>query len=392
MSEPSPMPPEHLPLPGSYEGLFMQARSLVQVNLMPDAIAAYQRLIQKLGSLSDRIHSRRPELKDLHKQALVELIDLLSWERRFAEAVECQKALLEMGTDPERAVFWRRRLASLRIQKGEVESGLADLRALAEEVPDNPWNWLSLGEETRLEGRFAESQVALDRALTAAGQSHDKERKTEALASTYYRRFLLFKEMARWDDAIQAWEQATALKPDEMAETLPDLYKALIEAGLYSLARTYVDRDGNALHAGMQRGMLNLMTGKPVDAVQEWRAVAALDPLSFDRGQEAWMEAMLRVGDPKPVLDRLGDLLPDYGSPRMLMLGGMAWAMSGEAEPAKAMLQQAIDLLRRDRPPKNKLDGADWHLLTSLVPHTEMRAALRPYFAVIETTWEQPAR
>ncbi len=390
MSQPSPTPPEHLPLPGSYEGLFIQARSLAQVDLIPDAIAAYQRLIQKLSSLSDKIQSRRPELKDLRKQALVELIDLLSWERRFAEAVDCQKALLDLDTDPKRAALWRRRLASLRIQKGETESGLADLRALAEEVPDDPWNWLGLGEEARLEGRLAESLTAFDGALTAAGQSQDEEQKTETLASIYYRRFLLFKEMARWDDAVQAWEQAAALKPDDVAETIPDLYKALTEAGLYGMARTYVDRDSNSLHAGMQRGLLNFMTGKPVDAMQEWRAVAALDPLSFDRGQDAWMEAVLRVGDPKPVLDRLDDLLSGYGSPQVLILGGMAWAMSGEAETAKAMLQRAIDLLRRDRPPKIKLDGADWRLLTSLVPHAEMRTALKSYFAVIETTWEQP--
>ncbi len=393
MSQSSPRTPEHLPLPDSYEGLFIQARSLAQADLIPDATAAYQRLIQKLNALSDKILSRRPELKDLHKQAIVELIDLLSWERRFAEAVEYQKEL--MDRDPERANVWRRRLATLRIQKGETESGLADLRALAEEAPDDPWNWLSLGEEARLEGRFAESLAAFDRAASVAstaGQAQDEKHTAEVLASTHYRRFLLFKEMARWDDAVKAWEEAAALKPDEMADTLPDLYKMLAEAGMYSTARTYVDRDTNSLRAGTQRGLLDLMTGKPVDAMQEWRAVAALDPLSFDGGQEAWMEAVLRVGDPQPVLDRLEDLLSGYGSTRMLILGGMAWAMSGKTETAGALLQRAIDLLRRERPPKTKLDGADWRLLTELVPYAEQTTALKPYFAVIETTWEQPAR
>jgi len=166
----------------------------------------------------------------------------------------------------------------------------------------------------------------------------------------------------------------------------------LTDAGLYSTARTYVDRDSNDLRAGMQRGLLDLMTGKPGEAMQGWRTVAALDPLSFAHGQEAWTEAVLRVGDPQPVLDRLDGLLSRFGSTRMLILGGMAWAMSGKAETAGALLQRAIDLLRRERPPKTKLDGADWRLLTSLVPYAEMRTALKPYFAVIETTWEQPAR
>jgi len=392
MSRPSTRTPEHLPLPDSYEGLFIQARSLAQADLMPDAIAAYQRLVQKLGSLSDKIRSRRPELRDLHKQALAELVDLLAWERRFAEAVEYQKALLDLDNDPERVAYWRRRLASLRIQKGETELGLADLRTLAEEVPDDPWNWLSLGEEARLEGRLAESLDAFDRAVTIADHAQDEKLRAEALTSAHYRRFLLFKEMARWDDAVKAWEQAEALKPDEVAETLPDLYKMLTEAGLYSTARTYVDRDANGLRAGLQRGLLDVMTGKPVDAVQGWREVAALDPLSFDSGHEAWMEAVLRVGDPQPVLDRLDDLLSGYGSTRVLILAGMAWAMSGNVETASALLQRAIDLLRRERPPKTKLDSADWRLLTELVPYADRRTALRPYFAVIETTWEQPAR
>jgi len=392
MSQSSPRTPEHLPLPDSYEGLFIQARSLAQADLMPDAIAAYQRLVQKLGALSDKIRSRRPELKDLHKQALVELTDLLAWERRFAEAEEYQKTLLDLDNDPARLTFWRRRLASLRIQKGETEPGLADLRALAEEIPDDPWNWLSLGEEARLEGRLAESLAAFDRAVTVAGQAQDEKLRIEALTNAHYRRFLLFKEMARWEDAVKAWEQAEAPKPDVMAETLPDLYKMLTDAGLYSTARTYVDRDRNALRAGLQRGLLGLRTGRPVDAMQEWRTVAALDPLSFDSGHEAWMEAVLRVGDPQPVLDRLDELLSGYGSTRMLILGGMAWAMSGKMETAGALLQRAIDLLRRERPPKTKLDSADWRLLTELVPYADRRTALRPYFAVIETAWEQPAR
>jgi tetratricopeptide (TPR) repeat protein len=392
MSQPSRAAAEHLPLPDSYEGLFIQARSLAQSSLVPDAIAAYQRLIQKLSGLSDKILSRRPELADLHIQALAELIDLLGWERRFAEAVQYQKALLDLDTNPERITFWRRRLASLRIQKGETESGLADLRALAEETPDDPWNWLSLGEETRLAGLLVESLAAFDRAVAAAGQVQEEKAKAEALTSAYYRRFLVFKEMARWDDAVKAWEEAAALQPDEVAETLPDLYRPLTDAGLYSMARTYVDRDANSLRAGLQRGLLDLMTGKPVDAMQGWRAVAALDPFDFDSGQEAWMEAVLRVGDPQPVLDRLDDLLSGYGSTRILILGGMAWAMSGKTETAGALLQRAVDLLRRERPPKSKLDSADWRLLTELVPYTEQRAALKPYFAVIETVWEQPAR
>jgi tetratricopeptide (TPR) repeat protein len=377
-------PTAHLPLPDSYEGLLLQARNLQETGQTPDAIALYQRLIDKLGRLSVTILDRRPELRDLRKQAIVEAIDLLRWEQRFGEAVELQKQLLD--GDPERAVVWRRRLASLRIQKGDVETGLADLRVLVEEAPDDPWNWLVLGHEALLAGRFAESQAALDRAVSTAS----KEDKKETLAAAYYERFRLFKEMSRWDDAVQAWEQALAAEPGGMQDTIPEVHKMLTDAGLYGMARTYAERDQNPLTAGLRRGLLDYLTGKPADAVQEWRGVAALDPAAFDNGQEAWMEAVLRLCDPAPVLEQLEGLLLKYESARILFLSGMAWAMHSQAGPARALLEQAIHLSRRERPPKQKLDGIDWRLLNSLVPDAQLKTTLKPYFAVIETTWEQP--
>jgi tetratricopeptide (TPR) repeat protein len=383
MSQSSPT--THLPLPDSYEGLLLQARDLQQTGRVPDAIALYQRLIDKLGRLSITVLDRRPELRNLRKQAIVEAIDLLHWEQRFSEAVELQKELLD--SDPERAVIWRRRLASLRIQKGDVETGLADLRALVKEEPDDPWNWLGLGHETLLQGRFAESQAALDGALGAAS----KEEK-ETLTAIYYERFWLFKEMSRWDDAVQAWEQGLAVEPDRMQGTISEVHKMLTDAGLYGMARTYVERDQNPLSAGLQRGMLNYLTGKPADAAQEWRKVAALDPAEPEDGQEAWMEAVLRLGDPAPVLEKLEGLLLGYESTRILFLAGMAQAMHNEADHARALLEQTVHLLRRERPPKQKLDSADWRLFNALVPDAQLKAALKPYFAVIETTWEQPLR
>jgi hypothetical protein len=61
--------------------------------------------------------------------------------------------------------------------------------------------------------------------------------------------------------------------------------------------------------------------------------------------------------------------------------------MRKDRELAGALFQQAINLLRRRRPPKQKLDGADWRLLDSLVGDDETKKTLKPYFAVIETVW-----
>jgi hypothetical protein len=53
------------------------------------------------------------------------------------------------------------------------------------------------------------------------------------------------------------------------------------------------------------------------------------------------------------------------------------------------LFQQAISLVRRRRPPKQKLDSSDWRLLDSLVTDENLKTALKPYFAVVETVWGQ---
>jgi hypothetical protein len=61
--------------------------------------------------------------------------------------------------------------------------------------------------------------------------------------------------------------------------------------------------------------------------------------------------------------------------------------MRGDRELATALFQQAINLMRRDRPPRQKLNSSDWRLLDSLVTDDEIKVALKPYFAVVETLW-----
>ena len=73
----------------------------------------------------------------------------------------------------------------------------------------------------------------------------------------------------------------------------------------------------------------------------------------------------------------------------MLVLSGIGWAMRQDVELAAALLQQAINLLRRERPRQKKLDSDDWRLLDALVTDDEAKAELRAYFAVVETLWEQ---
>jgi hypothetical protein len=170
------------------------------------------------------------------------------------------------------------------------------------------------------------------------------------------------------------------------------VYTMLTDAGRFGEARSYVARDPNPLRAGFQRGLLANLTGNLAEARQEWQAVAQLDPMDYEHGHDCWVEAVLRLGDPEPALEALQfSLLPKHPTPRMFILSGMGWAMRDDDELASVLFQQAINLLRRRRPPKQKLDSADWRLLETLVTDDKIKTALKPYFAVVETVWDQVA-
>jgi tetratricopeptide (TPR) repeat protein len=363
----------------SYEGLYNRAQMAYREGNIPDAIDLYRRLVGKLGRLSDRILARRPELGDMHRQARLELTGILAGEGRYAEAIEVEEVLLETHSDE--VDTWRRDLAVLRISKGEVDTGLAELQALAEEAPDDAGRWTTFAREAHIEGRFAESQVAIDRALDACTDDEPEE-----LAEAHFEQFRLYKKMGRQDDAIAAWEVALEWD-DTVGESIAEVYTMLTKVGRYSDALRYVERDENDLQAGFQRGLIASLTGSPTKAQEEWEDVVGIDAAEFDYGHDAWVEAVLRLGDPDPALEWLQEYLPRFGTPRLLILSGIAWAMRQDIELASGLFQQAITLLRRGRPPKQKLDSADWRLLDSLVTDDEIKASLKPYFAVLEMVW-----
>jgi tetratricopeptide (TPR) repeat protein len=366
-------------LPDSYEGIHERARTLLQSGDVEGSIVLYRRLTDKLNRLTDRILDRRPQLRDLHRQTRLELTSLLASEGRYAEAMEVERVLLK--THPDEADTWRRDLAILRIAKGEVEAGLAELRALAEEAPGEPERWLVLGVESRLAGQLRDSQNALDRALEECQEDDNTN-----LVNTHFQRFLLFKEMRQVDDALAAWNEAISRNP-EVVSTVREVYTMLTDEGRYKEALLYVARDPNLFQSGLQLGLLASLTGKPGKAKQEWREVADLDPSLFEYGHDAWVEAVLRLGDPDPALEWLQESLPEHGTPRLIVLSGIGWAMRQDIELATALFQQAINVLRRQRNPKQKLDRADWQLLDSLVADDETKAPLKSYFAVVETLW-----
>ncbi len=368
-----------IPLADSYEGLYSRAQSALASGNVEETMAIYRRLVDRLGRLTPRILERRPELRSLHRAARMELASLLRREGRYTEAIDVVKVLLE--SHPEEARLWRRELAILYVARGDVESGLADLRALAEEAPEEATAWLTYGQEARIEGRFPQAREALDRALEVCRRTSCPE-----LARIHRERFEFFRAAGQVNEALAAWEEAASLD-EEVRKGISEVAAMLADAGRYSEARSAAARDPNPLRAGLQRGRIYTLMGNAAEARKEWRLVADLNPDEFEYGHEAWVEARLRLGDAQDALEWLQDALRDRFSIRLLVLSGVAWAMYGDAEVAATLFQQAIGLLRYQRPPKKKLDSADWRILDSLVTDEESKKALKPYFAVVETLW-----
>ena len=367
------------PLRDSYEGLFSQAQMAQRAGDTDAAINLYRRLVNRLGRLNERVLTRRPDLGEMYVQAGLALTELLGSEGRYAEAYETKSQLATRY--PDLAEEWYQDLAVLRVAKGDVDAGLAELRVLAEKDSDNPAGWVTLGNEARIEGRFSESREALDRALQDSSAGDPQE-----LADVHYQHFLLYKDMGNFDEAVAAWERAVSGDPGKSV-TIRDLYSMLTDAGRYGQAQQYIAQDENPLQSGFQRGLIAQLTGSSTKARDEWQAVGDLKPRSFEYGHDCWVEAVLRLGDSEPALQELQELLTTHQTPRLLVLAGMAWAMRDDLELAKALIQQAINQLRRQRPPKQKLDSADWRLLNSLITDEKIKAELKPYFAVVETVW-----
>ncbi len=366
-------------LRGSYESLIEQAHAALRAGDHKEATVLYRRLVDRLARLSERVLQRRPDLHDLHRIARLELGGLLAAQGRYAEAIEVEEVLLE--THPDEAHIWRTDLAVLQIAKGEVDAGLSELHALAQQDGENPWRWLVLGREARLSGRLAESREALDRALAVCSED------CEALVETQYQRFQLFREWGELDEAVAAWEAARR-RDDQVNETVREVYTMLTEAGCYDQALQFVAQDGNGMQAFFQRGLIAERTGNRAQARTYWQQAAALNPDEFEYGHDAWVEAMLRLGRASEALDWLGQNLAHRGTARLLTLAGTGWAMEGDGDLAAQLFQRAIDILRHHRPPRQKLDSAEWRLLDSLVVDQRVKSPLKKYFAVVDTLWD----
>jgi len=354
----------------SYEDLYMHAEVGFRQGDYEYALDKFQRLSKRLAKLKPEVFDRRPELQGLRTLCLAREARIYHIWGEFDRALELYQQLTEMS--PAKAALWRRYAALVRIDMGEPEAGLDELRAQAAADPADFQLWLAIGLECEALGRLEEAEENLQRAARSA---LEPDEQTEA----YLALFGFYRAQGRVDEALSAWDQGWAVHGHDPGYVFP-LYQMMWEVGNLEQARKYLRQEQNPLRKGFYQGLLAVGEGKPNEAIKHWKRVAKMNPLEFDEGYEAWAEAALRVDyPPEKIIAVLEDLEEDL-SPRGFLMQAIAEARIGHTDHAEAVLQIVRNIQLSSRPRREKLPASHWALFDELVADDEIKRQLRHYF------------
>ncbi len=356
----------------SYEDIYARAESNMAQGDYESALDSFQRLSERLSGLKPAVLDRRPELHSLFLLSLAKQAEIHYIQGEFELSMQLYQRLMEIA--PESRDNWQRAMALVRIDMGQAEAGLDELRAQAVAHPGDHQLWLTIGLECEALGRLDEAEENLQRAVRLATDSDDK---TDA----YLALFDFYRAQSRVTEALAAWDQAWAAHGHTPGYVFP-LYQMMWETGDLERAHEYLNQEKNPLRKGFYQGLLALSEGMPDRARKHWTRVAQMDPLEFDEGHEAWAEAALRVDQPpQEVIATLGVIMESGDlTPRGLILQAVAEARIGHKEHAENVLKIGRTLSLRSRPRQEKLSAAHWALFDELVADDEIKHQLRHYF------------
>jgi tetratricopeptide (TPR) repeat protein len=304
------------------------------VQLRPEDAAAHNHLGAVLAALErwdeaiahyHRAIALRPALAAAHGN----LADALRQQGRFEEALEAYQQALRLGGDSAETHFGLAstyRLLSRHAEAARHYRRTLDLRPGTVEAQSG------LAAALAADGRPDEALEAGGEALRTLGR---------APAATAFELATTFLRLGRFDEAIAAYRQALALRPDD-PDTLNNLGTALWELGRLEEAEAHYHR-ALALRAGDAEIRNNLGN-------------ALREQGRLDEAAACYREALRIRGDSPEALSNLGVVLTSLGT----------------LDEAEAALRRAIDL----RP--------DWavardNLATVLLKKGNLEAALAGY-------------
>lgn len=356
-------------LSDSYETIYERALMLFANREWERAVEEYERILNRLGKLSPETRAKHEHLEKLFDSTCFELILLLSRLEADDQIMEILGRLMDIA--PDKQSVWRFEMAQYRIRKGEVDRGLAELQALADEEPDEPFIELNLGRSYRDKESYGEAISHFSRAIELADEA-------EAKASGYQGLFLVYIATGQLEKAAESWKSAVALD-DSLEDAISQLYDAYLGNGDMQGARTLIIQDKNPLRRGLYAGMADYLDGDTEAAEQQWRKVVRREINEESECVESWVEAGLRLGETRLVIDTIFPFLSDGNvNFRSAVLLGIALAMQGET----ARADSCFYAVRQDFVWKidGQLPAEYWELMDDLVPDEEVKTSLRHHF------------
>lgn len=356
-------------LADSYESIYKQALTQMAMGNTDEAIESMLRIVSRLRRFRLETLQRKPSLYEMLVNASEGAVEFLRWEKRYDEAISVWESVWDLLPDP---IERRSKVASLMIEKGEAQEGLARLRQIGDEHPGFSSS-VNLAIEYVALKRYKEAETCYQSALAQAESNEEA-----ALANVGLLR--VYKETDRVDQALDAWNMAVVLDAG-LNESVEQIYTWLIQRGDLAEAKEYVEREHDSVRYRFYAGLLDWEGGNQEAATQAWKDVLEMDVDQQDTNVATWMEAALRLDRPAEALERAETLPPqNRARARVAMLAGVAHAMLGQIGEAKQLFAQVTAGLQRQWPSQEKIPADEWAFMTSLVTDQKALQDLVVYF------------
>lgn len=362
---------------GSYESLFEQVEFLLKMGERAEAQRILERLHTRLNNLSEKVRTRRPELEDLRVISGNILATLYRDQKRFDDAMKLLEQLVDSTPESEHLEF-KHSLATLTVDKGEIDAGLDALRELAAANPDNLPVWLSLGSVLTEQELYDEAETVLKHAVSIEADDD------EGLFTAYTLLFIVYKRNKNYAAAEKVWKERHQYAIDAERETVP-LYEMYFPAENYERIEYWLAKEKDKLIAAYYRAQLAQRRGDK-DAQKWWKKVAAIDPYDIGHGWDMCAEGVLRSGgDPEDALEIVLESLElRRASVRGVLMMAVAQLLLGDVKSARETLQQYLDGGREDGLIQgSRIPYEHWQLFTELAAGNPALSEVESYF---ETT------
>ena len=328
--------------------LCSQARELSAAGDQATAIERYRDILQSFTE-AEEAAKIQPDLRNLVMQAANEFVDLLRWEKRYKEAIDVQRELVEFFPEAEAAE--RAGLANLKIEAGHAKEGLQELRDIAEQDPDNPWSWITLGSGYLWVEQFDEAEEYLLRAATM------KTAPNEDRATAYRYLFGLFDVRGRHPEAAYVWDLGRKLAPKAGASR-SELYRMLIYWRQYDETLQRLEHDTYNPRRFYYQGLVAFKRNMMTEAIELWNKVVEFRHERLREGHEEFVEACIRFLRPQLALEVLEPLIEGGHSGRnLLLLAGLAWAQRRIVNRSTWALDIALQMADLERPRRTRPAG-----------------------------------